>query len=385
MSIKPPIKCPPDYSILAFRITECKKAGIVKGIETQLSVDLQKLFVPVTNYEERQMTLKAGETKKIDVSNLGVQWPLAEKFAFVADADKCDQDGVNFTYSLYDVDLNLIETISFNINIYNPEIATFMDALAKAVSNSTKIKDLVTFDASQFTNGPGGTSPVYVTANKKGVKYRHVFQFDTTGFGGYMPFPYVHPGNLLVPYLKYERPRVKIMLIYPDFYKANVLSSCNCIDASGDMKSNKKYIEYAYEEDYYRINNPETPIIITPDFTLPPGLVGFQWQQISKDHIGYHINKGDLITTEQDPLLRGFVTNIQGYEVDVDTPIGDGTPSQKARHVWSPTSVTWRKMGDFYLHTTAQDIEDTDKLYIETLWLRNPHDFDLPIKIMLAS
>lgn len=381
MSIKPPLKCPPDYSILTFRITECKKAGIVKGVETQLSIDLQKLFVPVTNYEERQITLKAGETKKIDVSSIGETWPLAEKYAFIANSTFCG-DGTSHTYSLYDASLTLIETISFTVNQNLPLYVDFKTALNTAVAASTYIKTLVMFDPSQFT---GSSSPIYVTSVAKGVKYRHVFEFDTTGFGGYMPFPFAHPGNLITPYLKYERPRIKIMLIYPDFYKASALSNCGCIDPSGDLRSNLKYIEYAFDEDYYRIYNPVTPIIITPNFALPPGLVGFQWQPQSTDHIGYHIAQGDLISSTVSPLLRGFVTTIDGYNVNVDTGIGNGSALQIAQHVWSPSTVTWRKMGDFYLHTTAQDVLDTDKLYLETLWLRNPHNYDLPIKIMLAS
>ena len=380
MSIKPPLKCPPDYSILTFRITECKKAGIVKGVETQLSIDLQKLFVPVTNYEERQITLKAGETKKIDVSSIGETWPLAEKYAFIANSTFCG-NLTEHTYSLYDAGLTLIETISFTVNQNLPLYVDFATALNTAVAASTYIKTLVGFDASEFT---GTSSPLYVTASAKGVKYRHVFEFDTTGWN-YMPFPFIHPGNLITPYLKYERPRVKLMLIYPDFYKASALSNCGCIDPSGDLRSNLKYIEYAFDEDYYKINNPVTPIIISPNFALPPGLVGFQWQQQSTDHIGYHIAQGDLISSTVSPLLRGFVTTIDGYTVNVDTGIGNGSALQIAQHVWSPSTVTWRKMGDFYLHTTAQDVLDTDKLYLETLWLRNPHNYDLPIKIMLAS
>lgn len=381
MSIKPPLKCPPDYSILAFRITECKKAGIVKGIETQLSVDLQKLFVPVTNYEERQITLKAGETKKIDVSGIGETWPLAEKFAFIANANYCG-DGTSHTYSLYDSSLNLIETISFTINQNVAQIKDFPTALSTAVNASSYIQYLVTFDPSQF-NGPG--APLYVTSQKKGVKYRHVFRFDTTGWGGYNPFPYVHPGNLITPYLKYERPRVKIMLVYPDFYKANVLSSCGCLDASGDMKSNKKYIQYAFEEDYYRINNPSSPIISNLVLNNAPQGTNWTWNQSSTDHIGYHFAQGDLINASGNTLKRGIITQIDGYFVATDISIGDPSTDQRFAHTWSPSNVTWRSMGDFYLHTTAQDVLDTDKLYLETIWLRNPHDYDLPIKIMLAS
>jgi hypothetical protein len=70
-------------------MTECKKAGIVKGINTQLAVDLQDFFVPVTNYEERQITLKAGQTKYIDVSSIGENTDLAESYEFVANVNNC--------------------------------------------------------------------------------------------------------------------------------------------------------------------------------------------------------------------------------------------------------------------------------------------------------
>ena len=376
MSIKPPIKCPPDYSILTFRLTECKKAGIVKGIQTLLAMDLQDLFVPVSNYEQRMITLRAGETKKIDVSGIGVKWPLNESYEVLFNPAFCTP-GTEHSYSLYDESLSLIETMSFTIT---PAFPTYIAAFNNALSLTTTIKTTVTFDLSKFAEGK-----LTVTASARGIKYRHVFSFDNTGFGGYQPFPYLHPGNLIVPKEKYPRERVKIILVYPDYYKSNVLAGCGCIDVSGDMKSNKKYIEYSFDEDVYKINNPQTPIIVTPDFLLPPQLEGFQWQQQSPDHIGYHLKVGDLIATDQDPLLRGFITSINGYDILVDSGIGDGSPLQTAKHVWSPSTVTWRKMGDFYLHSTAQDVTDQDYLYLETLWLRNPHQYDLPVKILLAS
>lgn len=380
MSIKPPIKCPPDYSILAFRITECKKAGIVKGIETQLSIDLQKLFVPVTNYEERTMVLKAGETKKIDVSNIGVRGPLNETYAFVANQNFCG-DGTNHSYTLYDEYLNLIETIFWTVDITVPAINTFAKAFSLAVSGSIYIYKLIGFGVGAFA--ANGT--ITATANKKETKYRHVFGFDLSGFGGYLPFPYLHPGNLVVPYVKYERPRVKIMLIYPDFYKASALSNCGCIDPSGDLLSNKKYIEYAYEEDYYRITYPGSPITVTPLANASPAGINWTWDQSSLDHIGYHFNINDLVNASGDTTKRGFVNQLQGYFFSTDTLIGGNTPGELLAHTYSPKEIQWRKMGDFYLHTTGQDINDGDKLYIETLWLRNPHAYDLPIKIMLAS
>jgi hypothetical protein len=381
MSIKPPIKCPPDYSILAFRLTECKKAGVVKGVTTQLAVDLQDMFVPVANYEERSITLKAGQTKKIDVSSLGVNWALKEMYTFVADADNAGL-GTTHTYTLYDADNVLIESINITVNANKP---TFEQALSFAVSQSTQIKELISFDASQFT---GNTGVITATADTAGVRYRHVFAFDTSGFGGYWPFPYLHPGNLTTANQKYDRERVKIMMVYPDFYKSSVLSGCNCIDPSGDMKSNKKWIEYAYDDQYYQIKHPETPITFSPVLNANPLATQWTWDASSTEHLGYHFVVGDIITLDGNPLLRGVITEIQGYYVEVDTVIGNlplPANGQAGAHVYSPNAIKWRKIGDFYLHTTAQDVLDTDYLYIETLWLRNPHQYDLPVKILLAS
>jgi hypothetical protein len=383
MSIKPPIKCPPDYSILNFRLTECKKAGIVKGIETQLAMDLQDLFVPVSNYEQRMITLKAGETKQIDISGIGENWPLKETYEFLFDPDNL-VIGTDHRYDLYDENLNLIASLPFSITNNYP---TFTLALNNALSNTPAgliISPKVTFNLANF-----GTGSIEATSTTKLTKYRHVWTFDISGFGGYPQGGYVHPGNLIVPNEKYPRKRVKLMLIYPQFYKANIYSGCGCTDSSGDLKSNVKYIEYAFDDDYYRINNPITPVTATPIIpptpnTLPNG-VQWNWDFTSKDHIGYHFKNGDLLSASGDNLLRGLVGNLDGYYFETDVEVGDNNSGQTLSHVWSPNSVTWRKMGDFYLHTTAQDVTDTDYLYIETLWLRNPHQFDLPIKIMLAS
>lgn len=376
MSVKPPIKCPPDYSVLVFRLTECKKAGIVKGISTLLAMDLQELFVPVTNYEQRMITLKAGETKKIDVSGIGEHWPLQESYEFLFNPVNCGL-GSSHSYSLYDESLSLIETMTFSVNAQYP---TFTAAFNDAFSLTTHIKTLVSFNVSNFSEGK-----ISVTTKSRGIKYRHVFSFDLTGFGGYQPFPYLTPGNLVSPKEKYPRERVKLMLIYPDYYKANVLTGCGCIDKSGDIMSNKKYIEYAFDEDVYQITNTVSPITADPIINAQPVGQQWVWNQSSPDHIGYHFNVGDAIIASGAPNMRSVITSINGYGILTDSPIGDLSTGQTLIHFYSPNSITWRKMGDFYLHTTAQDVTDTDYLYLETLWLRNPHQYDLPIKIMLAS
>ena len=85
MSVKPKLVCPPDYSILSLRFTECKKIGVVKGTTTLLSFDLSKFFIPLTNYTEKRLVVKAGQTRKLDINDIAVYWPLQEKYDFVAD------------------------------------------------------------------------------------------------------------------------------------------------------------------------------------------------------------------------------------------------------------------------------------------------------------
>jgi len=376
MSIKPAIKCPPDYSILNFRLLECKKAGIVKGITTQLAVDLQDLFVPVTNYEERMLTIKSGETKKIDVSSIGTKWSLYEKYIFNVNPAYCVL-GTEHSYSLYDDNLNLIDSVTFEVNDTYP---TFKLALEHAARSSEKIDTHVSVgvDSKFPTNGI-----VEVEAKTKGVKYRHLFAFDITGFGGYDVYPYLHPGNLDVPFEKYKTDRIKLMMLWPQYNKANVYTGCNCLDKSGDLKSNVKYIEYAYEEDYAKTTNVSTPITVNPKGLGPTNT--FTWNQNDLSHIGYYFKVGDLIASKTNPTLRGYIVNIEGYDITLDTTIGDGSNDQSVINVWAPSQTTWRKIGDFYLHTTAQDVTDVDYLFIESLYLKNTQSFDLPIRMIIAS
>jgi hypothetical protein len=377
MSIKPPIKCPPDYSILSFRLTECRKFGVVKGINTLADVDMTNMFVPIANYEERMLTLKAGQTKKIDVSSIGILGEMTETYTFdIVSANV--GSGTEHTYSLYDESLGLIESINFTVDLVN---TTFAAAFQAAIANSTTIKTTVSV---AFANFDTPTGTVTITATARGVKYRHLLSVDNTGFGGYFPFPFLSPGDLSKAYQKYNDPRVKILFFYPDFYKSNPQTGCNCLDPSGELKSNVKWIEYAFIDDYNKINNPTSPIIVEPNGSL----TDWKWLNTSLDHIDYHFKVGSIIQIKNsiNPNARGMITSIDGFEFTVDSPIGDlTTVGQKLTHAYSPNAVQWNKMGDLYIQTTGQDISDTDYNFIQTLVLRNPHNYDLPINILIGS
>ena len=380
MSLKPPLSCPPDYSILVFRLTECKKAGVVKGITTEASLDLNDLNIPIQFHSEGTLVLKGNSTKLLNIDEIAEYGPLKEKFNFgvsLINFPDVYDDGVSYSYTLNDVDLNPIATISFTIDVSDPDYEDFPTAFSTAVSNSVIINSKVTIAADTALS----TGYFTINANTAGIKYRHVFTFDTASVTTLTT--YLHPGTLLTPYTKYEKGRVKYILIYPEYNKVDV-STCGCADSSGDIRSNQKYFQWVNRGEYDDILNPETPI-----FLDGAGLIGdveIDWLSTSTDHIGYHLKTNDLFSTVETPLYRAFITNVDGYVISMDQPATSDmlVSGQQAQHTYSPNSPRYNNVGDFLFLSGATDINDPDRCFIETIMLKNPHSFDIPMKYMIG-
>ena len=92
---------------------------------------------------------------------------------------------------------------------------------------------------------------------------------------------------------------------------------------------------------------------------------------------------GNLINMNTASTKRALVQTIQGYAVTTDTEIGNNTQTN-LNHDWSPSNVVWRNGGEMNLFTGGQDVNDTDLLLIETLYLKNPHTFDIPMRILIG-
>jgi hypothetical protein len=368
MSVIPKIICPPDYSIRCFRLIDPMSYGIVKGAATEISIPTKGICIPVNRYDDKRMILKSGSVVKIDISGIAEYGDLQESYQFSVDLSTTPDiigDGTKHKYDLYDSDLNLISSMEFTVS------GTFSQSLLAALSANSAIYGLMNFDTGDISNGNFS-----VTAITKGVKYRHVFYFDLDGFGGSEPYPYVHPGNLIQKYRKYPDGRMKLMLIIPEFSKVNT-DTCGCADSSGTMLSNKKYFQYALASDYEKTKTPSTPILAAGENT------SYLWNQQSTDHIGYHFSLGDLINMNTAVTSRALIQSIQGYSISTDTEIGNNTQSNLV-HVWSPSSVTWKTGGEMSLFTGGQDVNDADRLFIETIYLKNPHAFDIPMRILIG-
>jgi hypothetical protein len=59
-------------------------------------------------------------------------------------------------------------------------------------------------------------------------------------------------------------------------------------------------------------------------------------------------------------------------------------PGKQAQHTYSPNSPRYNNVGDFLFLSGATDINDPDRCFIETIMLKNPHSFDIPMKYMIG-
>lgn len=383
MSLKPPLKCPPDYSILTFRITECKKASVVKGISTLASLDLNNLSIPIKEHTEGTLTLKAGTERVLNIDDIAEYGPLKERYNFHIDLaayPNSFDDGQTFWYCLSDENLNvLVLPVQFTINVNNPQYADFPTALATTIANNNQLNQLIHFETSDVLQS--GTFSVY--ANKPGVKYRHHFIFD---FGG--PNEYSHPGTLITPYTKYEKGRVKYILLFPEYEKVD-MSTCGCGDASGDMRSNQKYFQYVNRGEYDEVNNPA----VSPEQYINNGHIGNSnnliWlsQQTNTPHLGYQFKVNDIIelVSNTSELYKTRILSIDGDNIGVDSYVDTNVYGySNFNHAYSPIGPRWNNGGDFVFLSGATDITDEDRCFIDTVVLKNPHGFDIPIRYMIG-
>lgn len=369
MSVIPKIVCPPDYSIRCFRLIDPMSFGIVKGAQTEIAIPTKGICIPVNRYDDKRILLRGGNIQKIDISGIAEYGDLSEQYQFsvnLIDNPNILSEGTKHKYELYDESLNLISAVEFTVN------GTFSSSLSSAIGQNSTIYSLVNFDTQNIANGV-----FLVNAIQKGIKYRHVFYFDLDGFGGYNSFPYIHPGNLVQKYRKYQDGAIKVILIIPEFNKVNT-DSCGCTDSSGLILSNVKNFQYTTISEYEKFQK-SSPILIQGDGDNN----SYTWNQNSKDHIGYHFQINDLVNMQPTITKRGLIQSINGYSVTTDTGIGNSTENY-LNHVWSPNVVKWYTGGEMMLFTGGQDVLEPDNLFIESIYLKNPHSFDIPMRILIG-
>jgi len=370
MSIIPRLKCPPDYSILSFRFVECKKVGIVKGISKEVDVDLKDFFIPVTEYSERRFTLKPGQVQRIDAGNLFNFGEQNESYSFKPDILLNVANGTTHVIEIYSSeDGELLYTTSFTV-VLSPTVPDFLTAFSNFYNLNTTLQSYVT-----FSSGDIATQSFSLTAKTAGVKQLYRFIFNSATIA-----PFYHPGNLTVPYRKWENGRLKIVFalaLYADKF----------------TPTNQKNFQWAFDDDYKKLINPKTwnvkintnadPLSTTitwfDSFDANGNLLSY------KTRPAYNVFVNDLIRTDTSNA-SSFISSIDGYTINLLTDgIGTNVSNQLIQKVYSPNTITWRTSGELLTLTGGEEVNSTDMLNIETIWLKNNQTFDIEFEIILAS
>ena len=392
MSVKPKLVCPPNYSVLSLRFTECKKIGVVKGTTTLLSYDLSNFFIPLTDYSERRFTVKAGATKQIDIGDLASYWPLKESYSFIADAANLPAriaDLTSHSFSIYENEehTNLLATITFQVDATIPSYTTFAKAFKTAFDLNTNMA-IVTQEQVGVN-----TSLFNITAVAKGVKYYYVMTYDTAN-----PIAsYITPGTLTQKSEKYPEGRVRAIFLMADYQKADT-TTCGCTDSSGLLLSNVKNFKWAWDSEFNRKQKSSyvTKLYVNAnagDLTQQVGTTQvFQWTDPANTltwvtRAPYNLEVGDLITLDETPNNPyAYVTNINGYNITIDRQ-GMGVVAGNSYIVkkYAPTPIEWKIGGEMLFLSGGQDVYDVDRLYTETIWINNIQNYDIPFTAIIVS
>lgn len=374
MSITPRLKCPPDYSILSFRLVDCKKAGIVKGMSKEVDVDLKDFFIPVTEYSERRVTLKAGQIQKIDASNLLNYGEQNESYEFVPNDLLSVTDQTTHSLKIFSSeDGSLIYSGSF-FYTYDPiTYPTFIHKLTKFYNDDAQLKSLVTLlpcdlDKQSFK----------LVSKIPGIKYCSIFTFNSASLSLYS-----HPGNLLVPYRKWQLGRLKVLFILAHF-------------ADKFTPTNEKNFQWVGDDEYNMLANPKK-LNTKIQCNANTNLLTFQWEDTFdadgnltsyNTRLHYNLYVNDLIRTNASNL-SSFIQSIDGYNITVFEEIGlqnnEVLNPQYIQKLLSPKLLSWKTSGEMLILTGGEEVNYEDKLNIETVWLKNNQSFDIEFEIILAS
>lgn len=370
MSIIPKLQCPPDYSILSFRLVDSKCVGIVKGITKEVAICLPDFFIPVTEFAEQRITLKPGQVQRVDGCNIFNYGEQNETYSFAVNDLANIADGTTHTITIYSSeDGSILYTTSFVV-VFNPTTTTFLQALYNYYVTDTTLQSYVT-----LVQGDALTQSFSFVAKTAGVKQIYRFGFNTASIA-----PFYHPGNLTLPYKKWENGRLKVIFLIA--YYANKFTP-----------TNQKNFQWAFDDDYKKLIKPSTwnTGVLTDDASsLNPTFTWLDTFDVGGNLTSYNtrppyrIAVNDLIRTDKSNAAS-FVNSINAYDINLVEGIGDGTTGQTIQQLYSPNSITWRTSGEMLCLTGGEEVNSTDKLNIETIWLKNNQTFDIEFKIILAS
>ncbi len=221
--IKPPnLKCPPDISTMLFRFIERKKIGIVQGQGELASLDMSSFFMPLNTYTLQKITVCPGDVKKVDPAGISTTGKRQQINLF----DLTDETSSFTENSIATLKISENSEILSTLNFDAPDFNTFITNLRQEIANSsvaTKLVKVGSFNIEQNT--------FELIALTKGQYLSYELTLDDTN-------TVVESESLITQTA--ER--------YPNGSVLKVLFAA--IEFGSDAKSNKQYLEYAYNTDY---------------------------------------------------------------------------------------------------------------------------------------
>lgn len=377
MSIKPPLKCPPDYSILSlcyFSSGGDANIGITKGPSTESLIKLSSRFcIPVTNWQKKNLILKPNSTVKLDISELADFGLQKESYKFSATLDQISYL-TEHKLSFFNSDKTLIDSISFTVEYEE----LYSDALRNAFNSNATLVNNFTVDVSKVDS----TGVFTITSKKDGIKFNYVVEFDIRGT--YQKT--IHPGNLVTPNEKYPNGACRLIFLAIDYEKSNTGTCGTCRGVDGFIKSNLKYIKWFFDSDVKSKETEvlKTNVLITPKNSWPNNNI-FYWNPTGVSP-AYTLKNGDMIYTDKNTTGYAIITEIDGYKITVDDyNLGDGfSENQIVYKKMIPGNIKENIMGNQLVLTGGTDVSSTDNLLLETVWLNNPQTFEIPVEVIIA-
>jgi hypothetical protein len=227
--IKPPnLKCPPDISSMLFRFIERKKIGIVQGQTELASLDMSSFFMPLNTYTLQRITLCPGDIKKVDPAGISTTGKRPQINLF----DLTDITAI-FTEDSYGI-LTVFEnseTLVTLTDIDAPDFETFILNLRVAIANNPIATTL-------FRVGK------YDTAN-------NTFELVALKSGKYLEYNLTLDDGIAA--VEEDSLITQTAERYPNGGVLKVLFAA--IEFLPEAKSNRQFLEYAYNNDYIENGN----------------------------------------------------------------------------------------------------------------------------------
>lgn len=219
MAINSNLQCPITNNIPSLRFIDPKMLGVVSGAMTCNTIYLNNFFVPISNWSFNIVTLKPGEIKRIDISNIQSLGDRKEYYTFNLDSFFNTSPVVSSVVTLI-VTSGTTEILTFNTGT---TVAEFIVNANIAIRGNTNLTGILYCELNT-------ENTIKIYSNTIGVAYTYNMSINSG-----TPDLTITP-VLLQSHIRYPNGRIKVIFLM--------------IDYDETLASNLKHVEYSFDDDY---------------------------------------------------------------------------------------------------------------------------------------